>query len=87
MPQVLDQHVLDVLRHYKDVGKMTRSRRRVVDLMILVLSVITASSFWMILTDVAPVATKWIGAIAGTTVTGLVIHKHTSKLSARTPWL
>ena len=54
-----------------------------IDVTVLILSVVTTGAFWALLSDAAPKALGWAGAIISTIVTGLTLYMYVGGVQSK----
>ncbi|HYX72880.1 MAG TPA: hypothetical protein VE732_08920 [Nitrososphaera sp.] len=57
------------------------SRSKLLELTVLILSVLTSGSLWLLLSNKVPGTTLWFGAIASTVVSGITLYIKSSGLN------
>jgi hypothetical protein len=76
-----NQRLQRVLALYEEVEAIVgrySSRRKICSAVILFLSVITSGALWLLLGNLAPHATLWLGAIASTITTVITLYVYSS---------
>lgn len=65
---------------HRKIGEKIQSLKkkdRLIEIIILILSVLVAGAFWVLIGDTFPTSIKWLGAIISTVLTGLTIYQST----------
>lgn len=81
-----DEPLEPILREYRGCEALVKrlsSRLRVLNNVILMASVTTTGSLWLLISDVFPTSAAWVGAVLSTIVSGLSLHLKTSGLAPK----
>ena len=84
MDALQQQHLNDTLELYHEVGAIisrVATRAKVLELAVLILSVLTSGSLWLLLSLKLPQSTLWFGALASSFVTGITLYIYSSGMN------
>lgn len=76
-------HTLDLYKFLESLLHKFADISNKIQNLVLILSVITSGSLWLLLGNIAPDATIWLGAILSTIVTGLTIYMYASGINRK----
>jgi hypothetical protein len=74
---VQQAHLASTLKLYADIEAIivrTATLAKRLDLTVLILSILTSSNLWLLVTNALPKSTLWFGAFASTLVTGITLY-------------
>jgi len=84
MNPLQEQHLAATLVLYHDVSSIitkVANRAKLLEMVVLFLSVFTSGSLWLLLSQKLPESTLWFGALASTLITGITLYMYSSGMN------